>query len=180
MRVRRPRAGERTGRSTPIGTAPSASLRDAETDLKRREIGGNTDSGAVVPPPRARFSIQRAAKGNVSAPAGHLAMFYAVSNFTSVKRAALFAARVVFGAAVSSSAGGIWGVSDPLCHPPISVPRPVFGGRSRPRCMSLLSGGTALCHCHHRVRRWCRVPYRASFASTANTSVRFCRKTAFI
>jgi hypothetical protein len=23
-------------------------------------------------------------------------------------------------------------VSDPLCHPPITVPRPVFGGRSVP------------------------------------------------
>jgi hypothetical protein len=72
-------------------------------------------------------------------------MFFAISNFTTVNRAALFAARVAVGAAVSSSHGGIWGVSDPLCHPPITVPRPSLGGRSRPRCMSLSSGRTALC-----------------------------------
>ena len=63
---------------------------------------------------------------------GELAMFFAISNFTTVNRAALFAARVAAGAVVGSSDGGIWGVSDPLCHPPITVPRPVFGGRSRP------------------------------------------------
>jgi hypothetical protein len=72
-------------------------------------------------------------------------MLFAISDFTSVERAAPFAARVALGAAVSGSDGGIWGVSDPLCHPPISVPRPSFGGRSRPRCMSLSSGRTALC-----------------------------------
>ena len=49
-------------------------------------------------------------------------MFFAISNFTTVNRAALFAARVAVGAAVSSTDRGIWGVSDPLCHPPITVP----------------------------------------------------------
>ena len=34
-------------------------------------------------------------------------------------------------------------MSDPLCHPPIAVPLPFFVGRSRPRWMSLSSGGTA-------------------------------------
>ena len=72
-------------------------------------------------------------------------MLFAISDFTSVERAALFAARVAVCAAVGGSDGGIWGVSDPLCHPPITVPSPSFGGRSRPRCMSPSSGVTALC-----------------------------------
>jgi hypothetical protein len=72
-------------------------------------------------------------------------MLFAISDFTTVNRAALFAARVAVRAAVGSGVGGIWGVSDPLCHPPMSVPRWVFGGRSRPRCTSLSSGRTALC-----------------------------------
>jgi hypothetical protein len=71
-------------------------------------------------------------------------MLFAISDFTSVERAALLAARVAVGAAVSSSDGGNWGVSDPLCHPPMSVPDRVFGGRSRPRCLSSSSGETAL------------------------------------
>jgi hypothetical protein len=49
-------------------------------------------------------------------------MLFAISNFTTANRAALFAARVAVGAAVSSSDRGIWGVSDPLCHPPITAP----------------------------------------------------------
>jgi hypothetical protein len=87
---------------------------------------------------------------------GEVAMFFAISNFTTVNRAALFAARVAVGAIVGSSDGGIWGVSDPLCHPPNTVPGRVFGGRSLPRCMSLSSGRTALCPCHRRMRRSCR------------------------
>jgi hypothetical protein len=80
----------------------------------------------------------------VIASVGEVAMFFAISDFTALNRAALFAARVAVGAIAGSSDGGIWGVGDPLCHPPITVPRRVFGGRSRPRCMSLSSGGTAL------------------------------------
>jgi hypothetical protein len=49
-------------------------------------------------------------------------MSFAVWEFDALQRAALFAARVAVCAAVSSSEGGIWGVSDPLCHPPITVP----------------------------------------------------------
>ena len=45
-----------------------------------------------------------------------------VSDFAAVQRAALCAARVAVSAAVSSSERDIWGVSDPLCHPPIAVP----------------------------------------------------------
>jgi hypothetical protein len=73
-----------------------------------------------------------------------VAMFFAISNFTTLNRAALCAARVAVGAVAGSSDGGIRGVSDPLFHPPITVPGQVFGGRSRPRCMSLSSGRTAL------------------------------------
>jgi hypothetical protein len=49
-------------------------------------------------------------------------MFFAISNFTTVNRAAPFAAHVAVGAAVRSGGGVIWGVSDPLCHPPITAP----------------------------------------------------------
>jgi hypothetical protein len=62
-----------------------------------------------------------------SCVSGEVAMFFAISNFTTVNRAALFADRVAVGAIVGSSDGGIWGVSDPLCHPPITVPRRVSG-----------------------------------------------------
>jgi hypothetical protein len=58
----------------------------------------------------------------VIASVGDVAMCFALSNFTTVNRAALFAARVAVGAAVSSGDGDIRGVSDPLCHPPITVP----------------------------------------------------------
>lgn len=49
-------------------------------------------------------------------------MLFAISDFTTVERAALFAVRVAVGAAVRSGDGVIWGVSDPLCHPPITAP----------------------------------------------------------
>jgi hypothetical protein len=67
----------------------------------------------------------------VVSSSGEVVMFFAISNLTTVNRAAL-SARVTVGVSVGSNGGGIWGVSDPLCHPPIMVPRPVFGGRSRP------------------------------------------------
>jgi len=49
-------------------------------------------------------------------------MFFAVCDFAALYRAALCAARVEVSAAVSGSEVGIWGVSDPLCHPPNPVP----------------------------------------------------------
>jgi len=98
----------------------------------------------VVPPLLVSGSLINERERNVIASVGEVAMFFAISNFTAVNRAALFAARVAVGAIVGSSDGGIWGVSDPLCHPPNTVPGRVFGGRSRPRCMSLSSGRTAL------------------------------------
>jgi hypothetical protein len=73
------------------------------------------------------------------------AMFFAISNFTTVNPAALFAARLAVGEVVGGSDVSIWGVSDPLCHPPITVPGRIFGGRSRPRYMSRSSGEAASC-----------------------------------
>ena len=99
----------------------------------------------MVPLARAQFDEQLAADQRDCVAPGEVAMLFAISDFTTVERAALFAARVAVGAAVSSGGGGIWGVSDALCLPPITVPRSSFGGRSRPRCMSLSSGRTGLC-----------------------------------
>ena len=116
---------------------------------------------------------------SVIASIGELAMFFAISNFTTVNRAALFAARVAVGAIAGSSDGGIWGVSDPLCHPPITVPGRVFGGRSRP----------VACRCRPAEPRF----VHDTAESTAdvvghsridfideNTAVRFLPGTAFI
>ena len=50
-------------------------------------------------------------------------MSVAVCDFVVLHRAALCAAYVALSAAVSSSAGGIWGVSDPSATPPVPVPR---------------------------------------------------------
>ena len=83
-------------------------------------------------------------------------MCFALSDLAVPQRAALCAAPLAVGAAVSSTDADTWGVSDPLCHPPVEVLRLKRGGRSRPRCMSLPSGRTALCSCHHRARRLCR------------------------
>jgi len=84
-----------------------------------------------------------------------VAMFFAVSNFTTVNLAAFFAARVAVGAAVRSGDGVIWGVSDPLCHPPITVPCFSLRGSLTPqmhvavvrqnRALSLISPECAAC-----------------------------------
>ena len=60
-------------------------------------------------------------------------MFFAISNFTTVNRAALFAARGAVGAVVSSSDGDIWGVSDPVCHPPDRGPALAVRGSLTPQ-----------------------------------------------
>ena len=39
---------------------------------------------------------------------GEVAMFFAISNFSTIYRAALFAARDAVGAVVGNSGGGIW------------------------------------------------------------------------
>jgi hypothetical protein len=60
-------------------------------------------------------------------------MFFAVCDFAALRRAAICAARGVVSAAVSSSGGGIRGVSAPLCHSPIAVPRLILRGSLTPR-----------------------------------------------
>jgi len=60
-------------------------------------------------------------------------MFFVLSNFTTVNRAAFFAARVAVGEAVGSSGGGIWGVSDPLGHPPFFAPWSSWRGSLTPQ-----------------------------------------------
>lgn len=114
------------------------------------------------------------------ASVGEVAMFFAISNFTTVNRAALFAARVAVGAVVGSSDGGIWGVSDPLCHPPNPVPGLDPWGSLTPgmgvavvrqnRARSVTSPSEP------RVSR--AMPLL--FPSNVNTTDRFCRKAAFI
>jgi hypothetical protein len=95
-------------------------------------------------------------------------MFLAVCDFTAVRRAAFSAAHVAFSAAVSGDDGGIRGVSDPLCHPPVEVLRLKRGGRSRPRCVSLSSGRTALRPGHCGVRWQCRGPQGTPSAKVAS------------
>ncbi len=102
-----------------------------------------------------------------------------VNDFAAGQRAALFAARVSVRAAVCSSERDIWGVSDPLCHPPVEVLRPRMGGRSRPDA----------CRSRPAIPRSVRVIVECaavagavsmSFTSAGSTCVRFFRKTAFI
>ena len=85
------------------------------------------------------------------ASVGEVAMFFAISDFTAVNRAALFAAGVAVGAAVRSGDGGIWGVSDPLCHPPVEVLRLKKGVAHAPKSMSHSSGEAAPCCDNRRV-----------------------------
>ena len=107
-------------------------------------------------------------------------MFFAVCDFAVLYRAALCAARVEVSAAVSSSEAGIWGVSDPLCHPPNPVPGLDPWGSLTPgmgvavvrqnRARSVTSPSEP------RVSR--AMPLL--FPSNVNTTDRFCRKAAFI
>jgi hypothetical protein len=60
-------------------------------------------------------------------------MSFAVSDFAAVHWAALCAAPVSVNVAGSSRKGGIWGVSDPLCHPPIIAPRFSLWGSLTPQ-----------------------------------------------
>ena len=65
-------------------------------------------------PSLANCSLPSAWPVNVVGRCVDPAMFFAVCDFAALYRAALCAARVEVSAAVSSSDGGIWGVSDPL------------------------------------------------------------------
>ena len=70
-------------------------------------------------------------------------------------------------------------MSDPLCHPPIAVPCPVFRGRSRPDA----------CHCRPAQPRFVRDIAECAAGAVGdtrndfideNTPVRFWPATAFI
>src|SRR5882762_12012337 len=111
---RRPAGGakDRFGHRTHGATFSSPGCR-----LKREseEKEGERRGGSSVPP------LSRAARGrtccriNVVAGQLDLSMSFALSEFAVLNGAALCAARVEVSAAVSSSKGGIWGVSDPQC-----------------------------------------------------------------
>jgi hypothetical protein len=106
-------------------------------------------------------------------------MFFAISDFITVNRAALFAARVAVGAAVRSSAGVIWGVSDPLGHPP-DRSRACWEGSLTPQMhVAIVRQNRALFSSSSTAPL---VSYAVSkrFASTGRVSVRFFRETAFI
>ena len=133
-RKRRPdsRESPRERVETVPKTGALSAVGRAQNSLKRIKGGGNTDSGAVVPlfvrgslmnEPIEERDCLRGSSGDVLCD----------QQLDQVNRAAPFAARVVVGAIVGSSDGGIWGVSDPLCHPPITVPGRVFGGSLTPQ-----------------------------------------------
>jgi hypothetical protein len=86
-------------------------------------LGGNTDPGAVFPSLATCVSLPNRAAGQRRRELRRFTMFLVVCDFAPLHQAALCAARVALSAAVGSSDGGIWGVSDPLCHPLIPVPR---------------------------------------------------------
>ena len=62
--------------------------------------GGTQTREQWSPSARARFADSTSRERNVIASVGEVAMFFAISDFTAVNRAALFAARVAVGAAV--------------------------------------------------------------------------------
>jgi hypothetical protein len=64
-------------------------------------------------------------------------MFFAVCDFVAV-RAALCAARVAVSAAVSSSGGCIWGVSDPHFAAPFFAPRLLRRGSLTPQMLVIV------------------------------------------
>ena len=68
---------------------------------KRR---GERRLGSSGPPCSCAIRRSTSRERNVIASVGEVAIFFAISNFTAVKRAALCAARVAAGAAVMSSA----------------------------------------------------------------------------
>jgi hypothetical protein len=85
---------------------------------------GNTDAGAVFPPPWRAVRGQARGLVNVVARCVDPAMFFAVCDFAALYRAALCAARVEVRAAVSSSGGGIWGREATPLPPPEPGPGP--------------------------------------------------------
>ncbi len=142
------------------------------------EGGGPQSRDQWSPLARARFADQSANR-NVIASVGDVAMSFAISSFTAVRRAAPCAARVPVGAAVSSSQRGIWGVSDPLCHPPITVPGRSLRGSLTPEvCVAVVRRNRAQAVTSSSAPPVSRDTH-VDFIST-NTLDRFSPETAFI
>jgi hypothetical protein len=116
----------------------------------------------------------------VIASVGEVAMFFAISNFTAVNRAALFAARVAVGAAVKSGDGGIWGVSGPLCHPPDPVPGPVGRGSLTPQMHGALVRRSHPVSVTPSSAPRSSTLGRVTFSFAISAADRFCQELAFI
>jgi hypothetical protein len=147
--------------------------------MKAKKRRGDHRRGSSGPPLwHAAYSSEGDAI-NVVPRAVTSAMSLPSCDFAAVERAALFAARVAVGAAVSSSDGGIWGVSDPLCHPPVEVLRLKRGVAHAPDA----------CRCCPAEPRFVRdtaecaagvVDHTRIEFIDENTPVRFSPETAFI
>ena len=94
--------------------------------------------------PRLSIFALLAAMAAVATSCGESYKLLSMLKFAECRRAAHFAARICVRAG-SVPLPGQAGRERPLCHPPITVPGRVFGGRSRPRCKSHSSGGAAPC-----------------------------------
>jgi hypothetical protein len=106
-------------------------------------------------------------------------MCFALNGLAVPQRAALCAARLAVGAAVTSTEADMWGVSDSLCHPPITVPGWVFGVAHAPdacRCRPAETRLTVTLRSAPPVS-WGRT--RVDFIDD-NTPVRFSPETAFV
>jgi hypothetical protein len=86
------------------------------------QIRGEHRRGSCVPPLVAQLVIETRGGANVVGCKFDSSMSLRVSDFAAVQRAAFCAARVAVSASIGSGGGVIWGVSDPLCHPPITAP----------------------------------------------------------
>jgi hypothetical protein len=115
----------------------------------------------------------------VIASVGEVAMFFAISNFTAVNRAALFAARVAVGAAGKSGDGGIWGVGA-LCHPPDPVPGPVGRGSLTPQMhVAFVRRSHPVSVTPSNAPRSSTL-VRVTFSFAISAADRFCQELAFI
>jgi hypothetical protein len=146
---------------------------------KAKKKRGDHRLGSGGPPSLARGSLFNSPQRNVVASLGEVAMFFAICNFTAVRWAALFAARVAVGAAVRSGDGVIWGVSDPLCHPPMSVPGPTRGSLTPQMHVFIVRRNRAQ---SVTLRSAAPVSYSApaSTSSVRTRLVRFSPETAFV
>jgi hypothetical protein len=138
--VRRPWRG-------PIGATHEREISTSghgQNRRKRRKGGGERRRGSSVPPLPPALCGRMGGEIKVIGEHVDSRILVAARDFAALHRAALCAARIAVGAAVSSSERGIWGVrATRPAMPPSSPHGRVGAGRSRPRHMSRSSGGTA-------------------------------------